>query len=48
MSARVKVYVTIPGEEAAKIPALANIGFTVRDTVDGSETTRNTNFRGPG
>jgi cytochrome c oxidase accessory protein FixG len=43
-----KVYVTIPGEEAAKLPAVANIGFTVRDTVDGSETTRNTNFRGPG
>ncbi len=44
----VKVYVTVPGEEAAKMPASANIGFIVRDTVDGAETTRNTNFRGPG
>ena len=44
----VKVYVTIPGEEAASLPAVANIGFTIRDTVDGSSTTRNTNFRGPG
>jgi polyferredoxin len=44
----VKVYVTIPSEEAASLPAVANIGFTVRDTVDGSETTRNTKFRGPG
>ena len=43
-----KVYVTISGEEAAKLPAEANIGFTVRDTVDGTETKRNTNFRGPG
>src|SRR5208337_240490 len=44
----VKVYVTIPGEEAAKLPASADIGFLVRDTVDGTETKRNTNFRGPG
>ena len=44
----VKVYVTIPGEEAAKLPASANIGFIVRDTGDGTETKRSTNFRGPG
>ncbi len=44
----VKVYVTVPGEEAAKLPASVNIGFTVRDTVDGTETKRNTNFKGPG
>ncbi len=44
----VKVYVTIPGEEAAKLPASADIGFIVRDSVDGTETKRNTNFRGPG
>ena len=44
----VKVYVTIPGEEAATLPAEVNIGFTVRDTVDGGVTTRNTTFRGPG
>ncbi len=44
----VKVYVTIPGEEAAKLPASADIGFIVRDTGDGTETKRSTNFRGPG
>ncbi len=44
----VKVYVTISGEEAATLPGLANIGFTIRDTVDGTVTTRSTNFRGPG
>jgi polyferredoxin len=44
----VKVSVTIPGEEAAKLPASTVIHFAVRDTVDGTETTRNTNFRGPG
>jgi len=44
----VKVYVTIPGEEAAKLPASADIGFIVRDTGDGMETKRSTNFRGPG
>jgi cytochrome c oxidase accessory protein FixG len=44
----VKVYVTIPGEEAATLPGSANVGFIVRDTVDGTETTRSTNFRGPG
>ena len=44
----VKVYVTIPGEEAATLPGSANIGFVVRDTVDGTETTRSTDFRGPG
>ncbi|MGO8778936.1 MAG: cytochrome c oxidase accessory protein CcoG [Rhodomicrobium sp.] len=43
-----KVYVTIPGDEAAKLPASANIGFIVRDTGDGTETKRSTNFRGPG
>jgi cytochrome c oxidase accessory protein FixG len=43
-----KVYLTIPGAEAAKLPASAEIGFIVRDTVDGTETKRNTNFRGPG
>ena len=44
----VKVYVTVPAEEAAKMPAEANIAFVVRDTDDGAVTTRNTNFRGPG
>jgi cytochrome c oxidase accessory protein FixG len=44
----VKVFVTISGEEAATLPGLANIGFTLRDTVDGTVTTRSTNFRGPG
>jgi cytochrome c oxidase accessory protein FixG len=44
----VKVYVTVPGEEAARLPASAEIGFIVRDSVDGTETKRNTNFRGPG
>ena len=44
----VKVYVTVPAEEAAKMPAEANIAFVVRDTGDGAVTTRHTNFRGPG
>ena len=44
----VKVYVTVPSEEAAKMPASANIGFTIRDTVDGTVATRNTSFKGPG
>ncbi len=44
----VKVYVTIPGEEAAKLPASADIGFIVHDTGDSTETKRSTNFRGPG
>ena len=44
----VKVYVTVPGEEAAGMPAVANIGFIVRDTVDGTEAKRSANFRGPG
>ncbi len=44
----VKVYVTVPPEEAATMAPQANIGFTVRDTVDGTVTARATNFRGPG
>jgi polyferredoxin len=44
----VKMYVTIPGEEAAKLPASADISFIVHDTGDVTETKRNTNFRGPG
>ncbi len=44
----VKVYVTVPGEEAAQMPSTANIAFIVHDTADGTETTRHTNFRGPG
>ncbi len=44
----VKVYVTVPAEVAAKMPAEANIAFVVHDTGDGAETIRNTNFRGPG
>ena len=44
----VKVFVTIPAEEAAKTPASADIVFTVRDTVDGTEVKRNTTFKGPG
>ncbi len=44
----VKVYVTVPAEEAAKMPSEADIAFVVRDTGDGAVTTRRTNFRGPG
>ncbi len=44
----VKVYVTIPGEEAAKLPPSADIGFIVRDAGDGTESKHKTNFRGPG
>jgi len=44
----VKVYVTVCASEAAKLTASADIGFIVRDTGAGTETTRNTNFRGPG
>jgi len=44
----VKVYVTISGEEAAKLPPSADIGFIVHDTGDGTESKHKTNFRGPG
>jgi cytochrome c oxidase accessory protein FixG len=44
----VKVFVTVPAEVAAGMPASTGIGFTVRDTVDGAEVTRNTTFKGPG
>ncbi len=43
-----KLYLTVPGAEAAKLPVSANITFIVRDLGDGTETTRSTNFRGPG
>ncbi len=43
-----KVYVTVPRSEAAKLPASANLSFIVRDTGSGGETKRETNFRGPG
>ncbi len=44
----VKVFVTVPAEVAAKMPTSTDIVFTVRDTVDGTQTTRNTTFKGPG
>ncbi|MFZ1106746.1 MAG: cytochrome c oxidase accessory protein CcoG [Rhodomicrobium sp.] len=44
----VKAYVTIPREKAASLPAASGIAFLVRDAADGTETRRNTNFRGPG
>ncbi len=44
----VKVFVTVPAEEAAKMPVSTDIAFTVHDTVDGAEVTRNTTFKGPG
>jgi polyferredoxin len=44
----VKAYVTIPREKAAQLPAATGIAFLVRDVADGTETRRDTNFRGPG
>jgi cytochrome c oxidase accessory protein FixG len=44
----VKLYVTVPPKEVAQMPATANISFVVRDIADGAETTRHTNFKGPG
>ena len=44
----VKLYVTIPREKAATLPASAGIALAVRDIASGMETTRETNFRGPG
>ncbi len=44
----VKVYLTVPPEEAATMPANVAIGFTVHDIVDGTETKRATTFKGPG
>jgi polyferredoxin len=44
----VKLYVTVPGEEAEELPASAAIAIAVRDTANGAETIRKTNFRGPG
>jgi len=43
-----KLYATVPGEEAAKLPVSADISFVVRDAGTGAETKRSTNFRGPG
>ncbi|MBI4725444.1 MAG: cytochrome c oxidase accessory protein CcoG, partial [Rhodomicrobium sp.] len=43
-----RVYVTVPREQAAKMSASVDMSFTVRDTADGTETKRGTNFRGPG
>ena len=44
----VKIYVTVPHDRAAALPASAGIAFVVRDNADGTETKRNSNFRGPG
>ncbi len=44
----VKVYVTIPRDKAAALPASVGMSFAVRDSGDGTETKRDTNFRGPG
>jgi cytochrome c oxidase accessory protein FixG len=44
----VKVYVTVPPEEAATMPANVNVGFTVHDIIDGTETKRTTTFKTPG
>jgi polyferredoxin len=44
----VKVYVTVPPEDAAAMPSNSGIGFTVHDIGDGDETKRTTTFKGPG
>jgi len=44
----VKVYVTVPHDKAAALPAQAHMAFILRDKGDGTETRRDSNFRGPG
>jgi cytochrome c oxidase accessory protein FixG len=44
----VKVYVTVPHDKAAALPAPAPMTFILRDRGDGTETKRDSNFRGPG
>ena len=44
----VKMYVTVPREEADTLPASTPVTFTVRDLGDGTEAKTNSNFRGPG
>ncbi len=43
-----KAYVTLSHGKAAGLPAAIPITFVVRDVGDGMETTRRSNFRGPG
>ena len=43
-----KIYVTVPHDEAQKLPASVGIFFIVRDAGDGTETRRASNFKGPG
>jgi cytochrome c oxidase accessory protein FixG len=44
----VKVYVTVPHDKAMTLPASARMTFILRDSGDGTETKRDSNFRGPG
>ncbi len=44
----VRVYVTVPKDRANSLPASTALTFAVRDIADGTETKRDTNFRGPG
>ena len=44
----VKVYVTVPHDKAAALPASARMAFILRDNGDGTETKRESTFRGPG
>ena len=44
----VKVYVTVPHDKALALPAVAPMTFILRDSGDGMETKRDSNFRGPG
>jgi cytochrome c oxidase accessory protein FixG len=44
----VKVYVTVPHDKVAALPAPAPMTFILRDRGDGTETERDSNFRGPG
>ncbi len=44
----VRVYVTVPHDKAAGLPASIGMAFVVRDHEDGMETKRESNFRGPG
>ena len=44
----VKVYVTVPHEHVAALPASTPITFVLRDSGDGTEIKRGSYFRGPG
>jgi len=44
----VKVYVTVPHDKAMTLPSSARMTFILRDSEDGMETRRDSNFRGPG